>query len=61
MTLCVSCSMLACHNYAVRFEHFFWVLPDRRADKKVTTGVFVMCRVDCVTRRVCDELTGDEF
>jgi len=34
MALPVSCCMLACRNYAVRFEHRFWVLLDRRADKK---------------------------
>jgi len=43
MALPVSCCMLACRNYAIRFEHRFWVLPDRRADKKITTGGFVMC------------------
>jgi len=31
--------MLACRNYAVRVEHCFRVLPDRRADKKITTGM----------------------
>jgi len=57
----------ACRKYAVRVEHCFWVLSDRRADKKITTGGFVMCslvslwRVDCVRRRLCDELTGSRF
>jgi len=31
----VSCCMLACRNYAVHIEFRFWVLPDRRADKKL--------------------------
>ena len=56
--------MLARRKYAVRVERCFWVPPDRRVDKKITTGGLLcarLWRVDCVTRRVCDELTGNPF
>ena len=43
--------MLACRNYAARVEHCFWVLPDRRADKKICDSW--LCYVFA-----CDELTG---
>ena len=42
----------------------FWVLPDRRAGKKLRL-VALLCarlwRVDCVMRCLCDELTGDKL
>jgi len=56
----MSCCMLPCHNYTVRFEHCFWVLPDRRADKKNYNWwlcYVLACDKSTVTRRVCDELT----
>jgi len=51
MALPVSYCMLACRNYAVRVEHCFWVLPDRRADKKLRLVALLYVLA-------CDELTG---
>jgi len=50
MVLRMSCCMLACRNYALRVEHCFWVLLDRRADKKIYD--WWLCYV-----LACDELT----
>jgi len=61
----VLCILACCRNYAFRVQHCLWVLHDRRADKKIATGMAFLCarlwRVDFVMRRVCDELTGNEL
>jgi len=52
--------MLACRNYAVRFECYRTGVQIKKI-RLVALLCARLSRVDCVTRRVYDELTGDKL